>query len=470
VLRSPRLPYVLVLAIVALSFGLNARNAASPRSAYQSADERAYGKLAIDIADAHRYGAGMQEPLHWPPGAPVLFAIGHKLFPGAADTKRDDIRAAYWEQALLTTGTTALAAILAWLLAGPWAGVVAGAIVATYPPLIGATGDQLSEPLGAFLLIGAFTALAVAYKRRAGPWWWAAAGALFALAILTRTDLLPLPFLLAGLGALVLAWRAREVRPLGEHWRRALLTWGALAAATVVVLAPWTIYASAKEGKFVPVTKGSAAALFVGTYLPGGGTTVGMKMALEPELRRRHPEYGGIKTYKIPAADALELFAEKHPGLSRDAALQKEARHNLVHYATTQPVEFVRMAFSKAKRMWFFYYRGGGVHYISSVTRGWQIFLVVAGTLGLLAGLWRRRDPVVGAVLLTVALSTAVHAIVVSQARYNLPLMPSLVAAGVAGWWLALRRPAQRTVKVPGDDHSPVDTRTEAPPSPARAG
>ena len=465
-LRSPRLPYVLLLAIVALSFGLNARNAANPRSAYQSADERAYGMLAIDIAEEHRYGAGMQEPLHWPPAAPVLFAIGHKLFPGAGDASRYDIRAAYWEQALLTTGTTALAAILAWLLAGPWAGVIAGALVGTYPPLIAATGDQLSEPLGAFLLIGALTALAYAVKRRAGrarPWIWAAAGGLFALAILARTDLLPLPFLLAGAGAPIVVWRTRA-------WRRALLTWGALAVATVVVLAPWTIYASKKEGKPVPVTKGSAAALFVGTYLPGGGTTVGMKMALEPELRRRHPRLAGTKTYKIPAAFALELIAERHPGLSRNAALQKEARHNLVHYATTQPVEFARMAFGKAKRMWFFYYRGGGVHDVSSVTRTWQIFLVVAGTLGLLAGLWRRRDPILGAVLATVALSTAAHAIVVSQARYNLPLMPSLVAAGVAGWWLALRRPAQRTVNLPSDESSPLNTSTKAPPSPVRAG
>ena len=44
---------------------------------------------------------------------------------------------------------------------------MAGAIVGTYPPLIGATGDQLSEPLGAFLLLAAFVALALALKRTA---------------------------------------------------------------------------------------------------------------------------------------------------------------------------------------------------------------------------------------------------------------------------------------------------------------
>ena len=155
------------------------------------------------------------------------------------------------------------------------------------------------------------------------------------------------------------------------------------------------------------MTKGSAAALFVGTYLPGGGTTIGMKEHLEDELRRRHPEYEGMKTYKIPAADALEIFAERHPDLSRDEALQKEARKNLIHYSTTQPVQFAQMQWAKAKRMWFFYYRGGGVHYISTPMRIWQVFLVLACGAGLLAGLIRRRDPLLGAVLITVAFCTA---------------------------------------------------------------
>ena len=104
------------------------------------------------------------------------------------------------------------------------------------------------------------------------------------------------------------------------------------------MLAPWTIYASSEEGRFIPVTKGSAAALFVGTYLPGGGTTIGMKEHLEPSCGAAHPEYNGLKTYKIPAADALAIFAERHPELTRDEAINKEAKKNLIHYSTTQPV------------------------------------------------------------------------------------------------------------------------------------
>jgi 4-amino-4-deoxy-L-arabinose transferase-like glycosyltransferase len=428
-----RLPLILSAVVLLVSFGLNARVAADPRNDYQSADERSYGKLAVDLVDNHAYGGGstgMREPLHWPPGAPVLFAVGYKLFGSDRDARTYDIRSAYWEQALITTGTTALALLLAWILAGPWAGVVAGAIVGTYPPLIGATGDQLSEPLGAFLLLAAFVALALALKRRR-LWWFAAAGALFGLTILTRTDLLPVPFLIAGLGGLIALIRTRS-------WR-SLLAPALLAGTAVVVLAPWTIYASSQEGRFIPVTKGSAAALFVGTYLPGGGTTIGMKEHLEAQLRAKHPEYDGIKTYKIPAADALELFAAKHPDLPRDVALNKEAKKNLVHYSTTQPVAFAKMQWAKAKRMWFFYYRGGGVHYISTPMRIWQVVLVLAAGLGLLAGLIRRRDALLAAALLTLAFSTVIHTIVVSQARYNVPLMPLLIATGVAGAFLAVR-------------------------------
>ena len=440
---------ILLAAVLVLSFGLNARTAAHPRSGYQSADERSYGKLAIDIAERHHYGGpatGMREPLHWPPGAPVLFALGHKLFPGARDSSTYDIRSVYWEQAILTTGTTALAAALAWILVGPWAGVLAAAIVGTYPPLIGATGDQLSEPLGAFLLLAAFVALALALKRRTWTWF-AASGVLFALTILTRTDLLPVPFLIAGCGVLAALIRRAP---------KTAVPWLVLAAVTAVGLAPWTIYASGKEGRFVPVTKGSAATLFVGTYLPGGGTTIGMKMALEPQLRAKHPKYKDTKTYKIPAEYALELFAAKHPDLPRDEALQKEARHNLIHYSTTQPIAFMKMQWAKAKRMWFFYYRGGGVHSISTAMRIWQVVLVLAGGLGLLAGLVRRREPLLGAVLMTVLFSTLIHTIVVSQARYNVPLMPSLIAAGLAGWFLALRRPAAtQTAPAPADQAVP---------------
>jgi hypothetical protein len=124
--------FFLLALILLVSFGLNARMAANPRSAYQSADERVR-KLAIDIAENHHYGGpatGMGQPLHGRPGRRCCSPPATRCS-RLPRTQTFDIRAAYWEQALLTTGTTALAALLAWLLAGPWAGVVAGAIVGT---------------------------------------------------------------------------------------------------------------------------------------------------------------------------------------------------------------------------------------------------------------------------------------------------------------------------------------------------
>ena len=85
-----RLPFLALLAVLAGSFAFHAYRAEHPTSRYQSADERAYGRLAVGIADKHTYGNGLQDALHWPPGGPMLFAAGHALFPDQASA--EDVR------------------------------------------------------------------------------------------------------------------------------------------------------------------------------------------------------------------------------------------------------------------------------------------------------------------------------------------------------------------------------------------
>ena len=63
-----RLPLLALLAVLAGSFAFHAYRAEHPTSSYQSADERAYGRLAVGIADHHTYGNGLKDALHWPPG------------------------------------------------------------------------------------------------------------------------------------------------------------------------------------------------------------------------------------------------------------------------------------------------------------------------------------------------------------------------------------------------------------------
>ena len=50
----------------------------------------------------------------------------------------------------------------------------------------------------------------------------------------------------------------------------------------------------------------------------------------------------------------------------------------------------------------------------------------------------------------------------VSQARYNVPLMPLLIATGVAGWFLAFRRPAAAPAP-----EQPTEELRPAEPAPA---
>jgi hypothetical protein len=106
------------------------------------------------------------------------------------------------------------------------------------------------------------------------------------------------------------------------------------------------------------------------------------------------------------------------------------------------------MMLNKVQRMWSRYARGGARH-TSPVIRGWHILLVLLATAGLVAGIARGRSLLLACILAAALTSTAVHMLVVSQARYNLPLMPALLAGGVAGWVLFLRGQRRRRKLAP---------------------
>lgn len=428
-----RLALWLLVPVLLGAFAFHAYRAEHPTSSYQSADERSYGKLAVNLADQRHYGdasTNMREPLHWPPGAPMLFALGHELFPSPSSTETYDLPSAYWLQATVSTGSALAAFGLAALLAGAWAGLAAAALVGFYPPLILASGEQLSEPLGAFLVITAFLALAVAVRRRK-LWAFGLAGTGFGLAVLTRADLLLAPFVVAALIAVWMGFASRAAR-------RALLAGGLVAAGAVLAMAPWTAYVSDRAGRFVPITSGSSSALFVGTYLPGNGTTLGMKRALAPQAQKANPKLRGRAGGDLEARSVLRVVADRHPELSFNDAVAKETRRNITRYGSDDPVGFARMMLNKVQRMWSRYARGGARH-TSPVIRAWHIVLVLGCAAGLVAGIRRGRSLVLGAIGLVILYATAIHMLVVSQARYNLPLMPALVAGGVAGWAMVIR-------------------------------
>jgi 4-amino-4-deoxy-L-arabinose transferase-like glycosyltransferase len=358
----------------------------------------------------------------------VLFAGAHLL--------SGDIgpRAALWAQALVGTLVILAAFALAMRLGGPWAGLAAATATAFYPPLIRAGGDLISEPLGALLLALAFLALAWAWPR--SPRAFLLPGFVFGLVVLTRADDLPIPFVLALLVAVLLG------RAYGRN--QGLARGAALLFATALTLAPWTIHASLHEGSFVPVTTGGPATFFAGTYLPGNGTTFGMKRALAGEVRRARPGFERVRWQEIPATEALGVVARRNPTMEREASLSLEARRNLRRFGLHHPFRFARMMLDKAGRMWSRPYHGGLLG-ASTAERMVHLLLLAVALICLAAGLATRGSPVLWAITLSALVATGLHMVVVAQPRYNLPLMAVLFAAGAAGAasWIGARRGGQ---------------------------
>jgi 4-amino-4-deoxy-L-arabinose transferase-like glycosyltransferase len=429
--RALRVIAVLVIltAIVAAGAALRADEAAHP-GAPNSADERAYLTLAHDLATTGNYGGpgtAMNDPLHWPPGAPALFAAAEKLDRGDGDLAPASV---YTAQAIVGTLAILAAFAAAALLGGAWAGLAAAAATAFYPPLVDVAGRALSEPLGALGLAVAVLACAWA-ARRPAEWRFALAGVALGLTLLARADLGPAVPLVA-LWAVAVARRPRG-------WRRAALCGAALLAGTVVAVAPWVRSASDRAGRLVPVSTSGGSAIFVGTYLPGHGTMFGLKRSLGNELRLQDPRLAAVPNFRLPQERILDLVAARHPELERDAALRRAARENFDRYALHHPARFARMLAGKAARMWVTPNRGPHAR-VGAVSLAVHLLLVGLALAGTILAAVRVRRPGPGALLAVAAASTAINAVFLSEPRHLLPLLPALFATGAAGWALLLRR------------------------------
>jgi hypothetical protein len=420
-LRSlPRWAFALALVVVA-GAALRAERAAH-HGVFLSTDERAYAALGRAMSHGYYGARGMNDPLHWPPGTPLLFAVARKLT-GAHDSVLAPA-AAYWTQALVGVALIVAVFLLVRLLAGPWPGVVAAACVALYPPLVVVSGDMVSEPLGALTIALVMLALAWAWRAEPpAPWRFAVAGALTGVAILVRADLLILPFVLAFVVALTL-------RRTGA--RRALLAAGAYLLAAVLALAPWSIYATSRRQQLTPITSSSWSGLYVGTYLPADGRIFRLREKLGDTARAHNPKIRDVANDNLRTEWILDAVAARHPELGRSDALQRETLRNLRRFALGRPVAFAGMQVRKLERMWIGYNRG--THHKE---RAWilaiHLLLSAAGLAGLLYGLWRTRHPALWAILATVLTVTAVNSFFVSEARHNVRMVPLLVAGGVAG-------------------------------------
>ncbi len=221
--------------------------------------------------------------------------------------------------------------LLAYLARALWderTGLVAGAIAAVFPSLVDLNASLLSEALFVPLELALALAL-VALARRPGSVRWAlAAGALAALAALTRSvaDAWLLIVVAVAAGA-VGAGGGGSPGAAGVPRAGAGRRWRAGAAAVLAfcaVLAPWTVRNLEQLHAFVPISTESGFTL-AGQYNSVAGADDGFEAvwrvplqvppiaaAVRPLFRRR----GGVDEAQLDAAlrrSGLD-YLERHPG------------------------------------------------------------------------------------------------------------------------------------------------------------
>ena len=252
----PRPALAALAAILLVGFLLRAWGATHPVPD-PGPDADAYSALARHLFETGSYGTpGQSSPSDWSPGLPLLVAGLYTVIGGSAELAAR----------LMIAGLGTLMVLFTFLIgrrvAGVGAGLLAAALVATYPTYIENNAQLLSEPLAGFLLTSGLLGVLWAAERR-GLLAWAVPGLAFGALTLTRPEYQAITFAFA----VLVAWRAwRDAGPV-----RGVASAAVVIVAAALVVAPWMVRNRLELGKWVPVSTGGGKALFVATYLPGDG-------------------------------------------------------------------------------------------------------------------------------------------------------------------------------------------------------
>ena len=271
-----------------LSFGLDA-------IWYQfQAGTIAGGKGYVDPSVSFQTGARVPTAI-FPPLWPGLLALGRVI--GLDNATGHQVVGAF-----VGTVTVGLTGLLGRRVAGARIGLLAAALVAVSPMLIGADGSLMSESLYVALVTAALLACYRAIDRPTAMRF-ALIGVFLGLATLTRSDGIFLVPLLAGFTA----WRVRPATT-GHRLALGLCTVGLV----VVLLAPWTVRNAARLHAVIPLSNNSGSVLVAAncasTY---GGPLLG---TWDASCAPPNPE--GLSEVDRAAADrAIGIdFARAHVG------------------------------------------------------------------------------------------------------------------------------------------------------------
>jgi len=415
----PRWVLVALALILLVGFAVRAWAAMNP-VVDPGPDSTAYSRIAEHLFESGEYGTPAQtSPSDWSPGLPLMVAGLYWVLGEASETAAR----------LLIAGLGTVMVLFTFLIgrrvSGVAAGLIAAAVVATYPTYVENNGQFLSEPLAAFLLSGAMLGMLWAAERRRVVAW-VVPGLVFGALTLTRPEYQAITLAFAAL-ALWRVWR-------DVGWMRGVAAAGIMVLAAALVVAPWMVRNRIVLDKWVPVSTGGGKALFVATYLPGLGRQVPTKRELMRQYLGAEDPINTDELRAQPMQPLLDRVADKYPDLPRDEALGRIGRENLLQYATEQPIAYARMS---AMKFWNVWGRGSSPYMRDAGLVAYHRILLVAAIVGFIVLAWRSRTRWLALLLACpIAAISVLGTILLAVPRRQVPLIPLIaVLAAVALVW-----------------------------------
>ena len=349
-------------------FALDIKYTNQYRGTQYTYDEFKYLEMIDKLLTSGNYGHSAEHDAYVTPGYPMFLAAVMGIF----GTGSNGVLAVKLIQALLSVASSGLVFLLcAKLLESRGAGLVAAALISFYPPLILISRYLLTETLYIFLIILYFYVQNHALERNK-KMLYIAAGALFALSVLVRpmiVVLLPLPYIYVYVSRKDRAERLLIIRGFSLF-----------VLAFVLVMLPWWIRNIITLNQFIPLaTQGN----------PFYAGIVRDFTALA------HPENEYV--------DGLKLFFDE---------------------LTSKPLQTIYwFTFGKLEILFKapFYYLPPEHSYPTYLIIPMHIYIVVFGSLGLLAGIFIKKLRMISLYLL---LYIMLSLLFIPTRRFGLQYMP----------------------------------------------
>ena len=373
------------------------------------ADERDFVGIGMGMTEGKGY---VSDSFRAAPGMPVYLSLVFRVF-------GESYLAARLGQCVLGALTCVLLWRLGVMLAGELAGVLAGVVLALYPPFVYLAGVFYVECLLTFLLT--LSVYLVVRTARPGEKWWMGllAGVALGMTTLTRsTFVLFVP-------CVMLAWLCG----MQAGGRRRVLACVVFCVGMAAVVAPWAWRNQRVFGRFVLVNTGFYSALWRGnSELTTGAAT-------ERDLFWRTPLWSE-RANQLPV-EQREALNEKYARIDREYRV-KEAELGdaiMAYDAVVKPVamELVRTNPGRTARL---FVRKVGVLYSAfspttssnayttgkvkqiAVLTFYPILLLGLAGIWLCRARWREWLPVG----LLIGVVTGAHGLLIAATRYRLPI------------------------------------------------